>query len=438
MLNASYLIVIVLVLICMFTTTVALALRHVSFVRLTKELLTRARPTWMETYRRHLDDYILAFATLRMASALGLVLALAHVWDDHRAAGLLWYYLEVFVIATLVILVCGVAVPQVLAKYAGERILANVLALPVIQATRTLFRPLLAILKFFDGLIRRLVGAPPVDEEAGNEHGHEEVLHAIKEAQLHGAVDKDEKAMIESVMELDESTAAEIMTPRTDLVAIDKNASLDRVKGVIKEEGHSRIPVYDGNIDQILGLVYAKDLLYVDEDEFKLTDNLRPVSFVPEGKSLRDLLHEFQTGKSHAAIVLDEYGGTAGLVTIEDILEELVGEIVDEYERPEPSPIRRISDSVIEAESKVHVDEINELLQVRIPESDDYETIGGFVFAVLGKIPTAGEQLTYDSVKITILDAEDRRIKRLRLEVVDPSTELRTGRSSLRQGSGQA
>ncbi len=166
-------------------------------------------------------------------------------------------------------------------------------------------------------------------------------------------------------------------------------------------------------------MVYAKDLLHVGEaGDFDLMKLIREAPFVPEAKPLSDLLTEFRTGRTHAAIVLDEYGGTAGLVTIEDILEELVGEIADEYEQPEPEPVHRISDGVIEVDSKVHVDEVNEMLGVKFPEGDDYETIGGFVFSAMGKIPHNGEQLTHGGARITILEAEDRKINRLRIELL--------------------
>jgi CBS domain containing-hemolysin-like protein len=280
------------------------------------------------------------------------------------------------------------------------------------------------VLHLFDGLIRRLAGVPKPNRQDEAELIEQEVLDAVEEAELHGAVDQEEKAMIKSVMELDESSVGEIMTPRIEVVGIPKGATLGELKELIRKEGHSRIPVYDENIDQVLGMVYAKDLLHVDSNgPFDLMQHIRKVPFVPEAKLLNDLLTEFRTGRTHAAIVLDEYGGTAGLVTIEDILEELVGEITDEYEQPEPEPIRRINEQVVEVDSKVHVDEINELLGLEIPEGDDYETIGGFVFSAMGKIPHNGEQLVYDTARITVLEAEDRKINRLRIELIRQESE---------------
>jgi CBS domain containing-hemolysin-like protein len=149
---------------------------------------------------------------------------------------------------------------------------------------------------------------------------------------------------------------------------------------------------------------------------------MRKVPFVPEAKRISDLLAELRQQKVHLAIVLDEYGGTAGLVTIEDILEEIVGEITDEYEEPEPDPIHRVADNALEVDGRVHIDEINEELGVELPEGDDYDTIGGFVFTSMGKIPATGEEMWHGNVRLKVIDAEERRINRLRVEVVPDKT----------------
>jgi len=412
----------VLVVICSLSATLNLALHDMPWGRLARTLAARRRQHWLEAYRDHQDDFIRATAIVRMISNLGLILVITQLFETDRAANIVLYYAEVFGVCAVVLLVCVVAVPQPCAKYAAVPLLANML--PVLQAVRFVTRPINVVLHLFDGLIRRLAGVPKPNRRDEAEMIEQEVLDAVEEAELHGAVDQEEKAMIKSVMELDESSVGEIMTPRTEVVGIPKGATLGELKELIRKEGHSRIPVYDGNIDQVLGMVYAKDLLHVDANgPFDLMQHIRKVPFVPEAKLLNDLLTEFRTGRTHVAIVLDEYGGTAGLVTIEDILEELVGEITDEYEQPEPEPIRRINEQVVEVDSKVHVHEINELLGLEIPEGDDYETIGGFVFSAMGKIPHNGEQLVYDTARITILEAEDRKINRLRIELIHQESE---------------
>ena len=410
----------VLIALSALSATVNLSLHHVSYGRLAKALAARRREHWLEVYRDLEDDFIRATSILRMLSNLGLILVVFSLFEADRARNVALYYAEVFAVCAVVMLVCVVAIPLPCAKYVGESLLANIL--PVLKAIHMILKPLNAVMHVIDSVVRRLAGVPKPNRREETQQIEQEVLDAVDEAELHGAVDHEEKAMIRSVMELDESTVGEIMTPRTELVATHKGATLEEIKKLIQKEGHSRIPVYDENIDQVLGMVYAKDLLHVNVGPgapgFDLMEHIREVPFVPEAKLLDDLLAEFRTGKTHAAIVLDEYGGTAGLVTIEDILEELVGEITDEYEQPEPEPVRQIGKGVIEVDSKVHVDEINELLGLDIPEGDDYETIGGFVFSAMGKIPHDGEELQRHNAKITILEAEDRKINRLRIELL--------------------
>ncbi len=419
--STAVIIGLVLIAVCTLSATVNLSLHGLSFGRLTKALAARRRARWLETYRDLQDDFIRATAMLRMVSNLGLILVVMYLFEADRAANA-WGYFEVFVVCAVLMLICIVAIPQPLAKYVGEPLLANIL--PILKVIHLIAKPVNAIMQLFDGLVRRLAGVPKPDRNEETQQIEQEVLDAVDEAELHGAVDQKEKAMIKSVMELDESTVGEIMTPRTEVVGMNKDATLGELKELIKKEGHSRIPVYDENIDQVLGMVYAKDLLHVNEEgHFNLMQHIREVPFVPETKLLSDLLAEFRTGKTHVAIVLDEYGGTAGLVTIEDILEELVGEIADEYEQPEPEPIRQISDQIVEVDSKVHVDQINELLGLNIPEGDDYETIGGFVFSAMGKIPHDGEELVHDNAKITIVEAGERKIKRLRIELLAEHSE---------------
>ena len=225
--------------------------------------------------------------------------------------------------------------------------------------------------------------------------------------------------MIESVIDLRDTPVEAIMTPRTDTIAADKNITLSELKELIAESGHSRIPVYEETIDTVLGVLYAKDLLRLDPDQpFEAAKVMRSALFIPETKLLRDLLHQFQEQKVHIAVVLDEYGGTAGLITIEDILEELVGEIVDEYESEEPVAIRRIDENTVEVDARMRIEDLNDELRLALPEDQDYETIGGFVFSTLGKIPQVGEGCEHENVGIQVIGAEPRRITRLRLQIV--------------------
>jgi CBS domain containing-hemolysin-like protein len=328
----------------------------------------------------------------------------------------LYYSAEAIVLAAVLLAFFAVAVPHALAIHAGEAILMR--SLPLLAGQRLLFLPFTRMCDAIEFVVRRLLGRAEVTEEEESERAEQEILDAVSEGEAHGAVDEDQKEMIESVFELDETQVSAIMTPRTDINAVPITATYDEVRAAILEQGHSRIPVYDDSIDHIVGVVYAKDLLKLDpQGPFEARQIMRKVPYVPETKTLDELLDEFRSNKVQLAIVLDEYGGTAGLVTIEDILEELVGEIDDEYDQTAPPAIIRVDEDTLEVDGRVHVSEVNEELEVKLPEEEDYETIGGFVFATLGKIPAVGEEFSHENIRFQITAAETRKINRLRIHV---------------------
>jgi CBS domain containing-hemolysin-like protein len=311
----------------------------------------------------------------------------------------------------------SLAIPQAWAKYAGEKILCRTYKL--LMGFAIAAAPVLYIFRLYDGFVRRLAGVAETTPQEQQEEKQEEFLTGLERRRTEGVLDEEEQEMIENVLELSSSTADEIMTPRTDIVAVEVNSDLQKVLDTITTAGHTRVPVFEDNIDNIIGLVYAKDLLAEigkTGTEFKLRDKIRKAYFVPESKPLRALLHEFQNQKLHIAVVLDEYGGTAGVVTLEDILEELVGEITDEYEETPSEPIKKIDQNTIEADARTYIDDLNDQLELNLPEDEDYETIGGFVFSRLGYIPKTEESFDYENLKFTIVSAEARRIKRIRIQ----------------------
>jgi CBS domain containing-hemolysin-like protein len=284
--------------------------------------------------------------------------------------------------------------------------------------------PFLRVFKLYDGFIRRLAGIVETTPEEQHEEKQEEFLTDLEQHRTEGTLDEEEQEMIENVLELSNSTADEIMTPRTDIVAVEINSDLQKVLETISIAGHTRVPVYEENIDNIIGLIYAKDLLTEigkNPADFNLRSKMRKAYFVPETKLLRSLLHEFQNQKLHIAVVLDEYGGTAGIVTLEDILEELVGEITDEYEKTQPEPVRKIDPHTIEADARTYIDDLNDEYELNLPEDEDYETVGGFVFSRLGYIPRTNECFDYENLKFTIASAEARRIRRIRIQKIPDS-----------------
>ncbi len=316
-----------------------------------------------------------------------------------------------------IFLVFSLAIPHAWAKYASEKIISRTYKLLTFFAT--VVSPILCIPRFTDAVVRRLAGVVETTPAEQQEEKQEEFLNGLEQRRIEGVVDQEEQEMIENVLELNETTSDEIMTPRTDIVAVEVNSDLSAILETINTAGHTRVPVYKENIDNILGFVYAKDLLTEigkDPADFKLRNAMRDAYFVPETKLLRALLHEFQSRKLHIAVVLDEYGGTAGIVTLEDILEELVGEITDEYEKTPPVSVKRIDSNTIELDARTYVDDANDKFQLALPEDEDYDTIGGFVFSHLGYIPKTGTTFDYKNLKFTIISAESRKIKRIRIQ----------------------
>jgi len=372
-----------------------------------------------------LDTQISALRlTTSLLKALSYLLLVAGIAYFLRQGGEAMTLGRVFVAiawAGVLIAVFGVAIPHAWARHASEGILRR--TLPILLTLRYLLYPVTWGMQSLDVPIRRLLGRPDVEEENGEE-AKQEILQAAAEGQAEGAVDADEVEMIESVMEFGDTAAVEIMTPRTDVFALPAETPWAQAAHAIHEHGHTRVPVYEENLDKIIGIIYAKDLLqYINADQpVRIADIARPPFFVPETKPLDDLLREFKSRKVHLAVVLDEYGGTAGLVSIEDVLEEIVGEISDEYDQAEEEQVRRINETTADVEGRLRVDEVNDLLDLDLPEDENYDTIAGYAIAQLGYIPKSGETFEADGAAITILQADERKISRLRVHRIE--TEL--------------
>ncbi|MEE9324994.1 MAG: hemolysin family protein, partial [Dehalococcoidia bacterium] len=227
---------------------------------------------------------------------------------------------------------------------------------------------------------------------------------------------EEERQMIRSILKLEDTPAREIMVPRLDIVAVDTHTPLSQVIDLVIQRGFSRIPLYEENIDNIIGIIYAKDLLRFlnhNGDAIDLKKVAREAHFIPESKKISELLHEFQEKRVHLAIVVDEYGGVSGLVSLEDLLEEIVGDIQDEFDRGEPQ-IQKVSDTEAIMDAKVSIDQFSEMFSVQI-EGDGFDTVGGFVLNQLGKIPSMGDELETQGIKISVLSTIGRRIKKVRV-----------------------
>jgi CBS domain containing-hemolysin-like protein len=254
----------------------------------------------------------------------------------------------------------------------------------------------------------RVVRGPKTDEE-------EEMLRFLEIEDAEGEIEDEERKMIRAVFVLEETAVREIMTPRTDFVAADADSNVHDVVRLIISRGYSRIPIYDDNLDNIVGIIYAKDLFrYLAEDRLpkQLRDVARTAFFVPESKRLDDLLTDMRKQRVHMAIVVDEYGGTAGLVTIEDLVEEIVGEIEDEYDRVE-HPIVQVSGDEALLDGRVSIWDVNELFGSDI-EAEDFDTVGGCVFHMLGRVPAVGDVVDADGLTLTVLSVDGHRVRRVR------------------------
>lgn len=276
-------------------------------------------------------------------------------------------------------------------------------------------RPLGLFILFADKMIDRMRGKK--EPESEEEEIEDEILAIVAEGTTGGVLERGEGEMIESILRLGDADVAEIMTPRTDMVSVEIAATLDDAIKVATESGHSRLPVHGENRDDIVGILYVKDLLrhWGAAKPPTLKDIIRKPHFIPESREVSGLLEHMQKANAHIAIVLDEYGGTSGLVTVEDIVEEIVGEIKDEYDRQaEPSWTEK-GEGVLESDARVHVDDINKALGVDLPEAEDYDTVGGLVISLIGSIPKTGEKVRSTGVEFEVLDADARRVKLLRI-----------------------
>jgi len=374
---------------------------------------------------RHLSALRLNTSLCRTAANVVLIVAMLGLFDAFKGRPV--RLAAAMGVTMAIIAIFGVAVPHAWASCAGERILAVIL--PILLALRYALYPVTRAMAALDVPVRRLAGISETRNENG-EAAKQEILQAASEGQAEGAVEPEEVEMIESVMEFGDTQAAEIMTPRTDIFALPVDTPWQEAVGKLVAAGHTRVPVYQGDIDNIIGILYAKDMLCPVEKSAPapLDDLLRKPFFVPETKALNDLLREFKARKVHIAVVLDEYGGTAGIITIEDVLEEIVGDISDEYDRAEPAPMNRIDAATIEVDGRMYIDDLNDALKLEIPEDADYDTVAGLMFSELGYIPAINETLRAFGVEFTVLDADERKITRLRVRILDKKKRNRTTR----------
>ena len=359
-----------------------------------------------DTLTRYLDEPRLLFIPARIL--LGIILVVSVELATVLFGISTWRSLLVLAMMILgFVIVCEHLVPQLIVR-ANPR----VVALFLLPSFRIVSSPLLPLTLALLGLVRRRDAEGAQTDELtlrGASTTPEAVETAAEEA-------SDEEArLLRSIVHFGDTLVREIMTPRPDLVAIPAEATLGELRTQFREQGYSRVPVFQDNLDNILGIVFMKDLLLspTAADSEPVTAHMRPATFAPETKRVPELLREFQRRQIQAAIVVDEYGGTAGLVTIEDMLEEIVGEIRDEYD-VESDPIVEETDGVFVFSAKVDIDTAAERLGIDI-ERDGFETVGGFIVTHLGRVPMPGEKVDIGDVEVEVLEAERRRVHKVRL-----------------------
>ena len=316
---------------------------------------------------------------------------------------------------TFIILVFGEIVPKTFARSNSEKIAPK--AIRFLNIFSFMLSPIVKFLSWISGGIISLFGGK--SSVARHVLDFQDIKLLISAGEKEGIIEEEKKEMIEGIFEFGITKVSEVMIPRIDMFTIEVNTPFSEALQSIREKGYSRIPVFEESMDNIIGILYAKDLLKTWGEEeiknIKLKDLIRAPYFTPESRRLDDLLKDFRKEKTHIAIVVDEYGGTAGLVTIEDVLEEIVGEIEDEFDRGEVL-WKKLAPNSFLLDAKTEIDKANEELGLDIPEEGP-ETVGGFVIDYLGKLPEKGKVFNYKDKKIEIIDADERRIKKLKIDI---------------------
>jgi CBS domain containing-hemolysin-like protein len=325
------------------------------------------------------------------------------------AAGLSLFLIVIGVACLL--LIAGQLVPEAIAAARAEHWALRLSW--IVRVAQTALWPLVRLMVWLSNQLASPFGGVPF--KGTSLISEEEIKTLVDAGEEEGVIEEEEREMIYSIFAFGDTLAREVMVPRIDIVALDVNTPLPEAADRVIEAGHSRIPVYEGSIDNIVGLLYAKDLLaYLrnGHDDLSLRQILRPAYFVPETKKVDDLLREMQQHRIHMAIVVDEYGGTAGLVTVEDILEEIVGEIQDEYDEEEPV-FEQVGEGEYIIDARMDLDDVNELLGTEL-STESGETLGGLIYCTLGKVPEPGDRLEVDGLEIEVLTVKGRRIGKVR------------------------
>jgi CBS domain containing-hemolysin-like protein len=399
------------------------------------------------------DETALAACEKLLAGATVLAVVFLAFWRYGGAGAIPWWRPLVDALVLACAAVVGLVIlPWSISRVYGESVVFG--CWPLTELLTSAARPLAAVARLFDTFMHRVAGRrDPAPETV--ETFTDEIQSVVDEGEREGLLESRAGRMIQRIMELREYDVRAVMTPRIDMVSVPAGATLEEARRVILESGHSRVPVVGDSPDDIQGILYARDLLEqvaagasvgrpanttpvgrpaatadhevagpattasppADARHFRLTDIARHPNYVPETTTIDRLLERMKRERFHIAVVLDEYGGVTGLVTMEDILEEIVGDIEDEFDEAQAQQIHRVDDDTTEVDARVHIDELNELFDYALPDDADYDTIGGFVFSELGRIPRRGETFTWRNLRLTVLEADKRTVIKVRIQL---------------------
>ncbi len=357
----------------------------------------------LETDRGALSFSLIKHATLAVLGVLVLanLLTGAPTWQS---------VLEACATALLLMLVAGYAIPQILYRRTGGKWLVPLI--PPLRLLAMAMKPAAATFTFFYSLIEAGVESSGTEEPATPAENIEALIEAGAEE---GLIEEEDRKLIQSVVEFGDKVVREVMTPRPNIVAISADATLEEMRQLVINEQYSRIPIYEGSIDQMIGFIHVRDMFELEEDERQrrsVRELLRPIRFVPETKPVHDLMREMQQDGTHMVIVVDEYGNTAGLATMEDLVEVILGEIRDEHE-PD-SDVTEDGEGGYIVSGNFDLTRLEDMLEFRPQQEVESTTVGGLVTEWLGRVPQAGEFVERDGIHIDVLASDDRRVERVR------------------------
>jgi CBS domain containing-hemolysin-like protein len=429
--------ILIVVIALLLAASGVLAMAETSLVRMTrikakslvdqKKRGARQLARLIENPANFLNPILLLVLICQLVSATLVGIVAAHLFGG-------WGVLLGIVFEVVVIFVFFEAVPKNWAVHQPER--AALVSAPIVTAL-TRFPPIRWISALLIGLANRIIGASgDGDEGIRPSYITDSELKAMADvAHDENVIESEERSFIHSVIDFGDTVAREVMTPRPDMVTVEADVTVREALEAALAAGYSRIPVEEDGIDDIIGIAYAKDLVRAERSgkaAHKVRDAMRPAKFIPESKEVSDLLREMQEEKFHMAVVVDEYGGTAGVVTLEDLLEELVGDIVDEFDVEEPR-IERGDDGSVLVPAVYSVDDVDDLLGAELPRGT-WDTVGGLMLDLVGRVPDNGDSVDVDGFRLTAVDVRGRRIGRVRIEPMRRSTEAGDGADAVAPG----